>query len=146
MRKFVLDGEDFDGRCQIVTNPTILRGLWKIPFPLHAFYIDQKLNSDKTIAIVSLFGLIYYGVILKSVGRSLANQWRIYLVNPQSGEEYEPTIRGFGNPPNLHGTIPIGLADPVEAVRSISSHTLNKLNEGRASMWATTKDSLGDKS
>jgi hypothetical protein len=107
--------------------------------------LDQKLNSKKTIAIVSLFGLIYYQVFLQSMSRGFANQWKIYLVNPQSGE-YEPVIRGLGKPPDLHRNIRVGPNDPMEAVRSLYSHTLRKLNEGLAGMRAASKDSIEDES
>jgi hypothetical protein len=135
IRDYILAGRGDRDLCRIVVNRPILRGLQGIPFPIHSVYLDQNLNSPRIIAIVGLFGLIHYRVILKRRGTGLGTNQILYLVNPQIGE-YIPEIRGLAVPPDLHGPIMVGPDDAAEALRLLFPTMLDKLNKSIEAMYS----------
>lgn len=131
IREFIRKGtQNGHPLCHITTDPKILMGLGNIPFGIHAIYFDWDINSHKIIAVISLFGLAFYKIILTSRTSVMANHQQLIVINPQIGAPYEPAFFLSMVKPNLHLNPYAGYLPPKAALKTLFSDMLNKLNEG----------------
>lgn len=111
----------------VVTDNTILKGLDNITLGNHSILID--ISNYRVIAIVGIFGLVYYKVTLTKRYPLFTHQQCLTTVNSQSGQVYEPPFRR-----KLRDFILTKQNrfedDPMEAIRMQSEVVRCKLNDG----------------
>lgn len=131
IRKLILKGIERNlPLCHLTTDPKILMGLGNIPFGIHAIYFDCNMNSHKILAIISLFGLAFYKVILTTRASIMANYQQLILVNPQTGFPYEPSVLLTMAKPDIHRNPYEAYMPPEAALKRLFPEMLKKLNDG----------------
>ncbi len=86
----MIDGHEFDSVRQY-----IMKGI----------LVDERVGSRNLLAIVGIFGLISYKVILSRYASPLATRQFFTVINPQKGE-YKPILVTQLKVPNIHSRIP----------------------------------------
>jgi len=127
LRKYVLSGKLEEGEplVSIVTSPAILNSLNNIPFGIHAIVFSP--TTDRSfVALVGLFGIVYYKVIIQKFYPIITQMQPLYLLNPQSRILYEPHFQ--------YKTVPLRardkdhLVEPERAFGKISDYVISKMN------------------
>jgi hypothetical protein len=91
IRAFIIDSED-NVFSNLFFNTKIMKHNFDISFPYHAIFLIQR--DHKLIAIVSLFGLFYFLIVLADRMPIIANWEDCVLIHPQSAKDILPIIRG----------------------------------------------------
>lgn len=86
--------QENNNTVSIITNNGILEEYrkMKISFGIHSVLVTPTTDRAQ-IAIVGIFGLVYYKVILQDGYRLLNNLQELVLVNSQTGKGYQPVFR-----------------------------------------------------
>lgn len=106
----------------VCTDVKIWKGLHNIPLGIHSILIGSKPGSHRLIAIVGLFGLVYYKVLLTNRYQCLAlkRQDDFCTINPQTGYVYYPVLQGpNARPPDLQH---LTQADFLPATKTIENN------------------------
>ena len=112
----------------IVSDPGIL-GLIAAPFGIHSIMVVNDPRFRDLVVYVSLFSLVHYKVVLSRRFTSLAKTEEMYLVNPQTGYVYRPSIkRPLRVRPDLAAPHHSDLVDPLMAFKGIGPQLLRKFN------------------
>jgi hypothetical protein len=115
----------------LMDNWPLLGFVAPVPFPIHTVVLTIDPRSRNLVLLVGLFSLVYYKVVLTRRHHSLGREYRVFTVNPQSGEDYEPVLRAsFKDAPFINSIQPADARDPLEVLKANTSIILARLNEG----------------
>jgi len=115
----------------VVSDKNILSYFIKIPFGIHTLFIGADPRSHNLTVLVGLFSFVFYKVILNRHYSAFTKIEELAIVNPQTGKVYEPMIRAsLHDGPYISGINESDNIEPIEVLRAMESHLLNRFNKG----------------
>lgn len=109
----------------IVTNPNILSSLDNILFGIHAIIITPTTERAQ-VALVGLFGMVYFKVILQRYYSIITTEQPLTLINPQRNLLYEPVFKYKFMP--IKAKDGDHFAKSADAIKKIFERTFKKMN------------------
>lgn len=131
IRDFVLTGRQNENQpiVWIIADEAVINAM-QPHFPIHSILIGSHPRSRDVLAIVGLFGLVYYKVILTRHHAVFAPYQEMTYFNPQRSEPYKPQIHMRIDNFPLHRMTRLDMLKPSEAIKRIVTSGLERLNAG----------------
>lgn len=132
IRNYIRHGAEPDYPIVSVIDNAVVDGYFGvIPFGAHLLYRHSDRGMGSLVMAISLFGLVYYKVILTRRYGPLADNTTLTCVNPQTGDAYTPRLENpLGRVLRLTEAVPVDSTNVTNVIRRISPRLLERLNQG----------------
>ena len=123
IRKYSLESNYSHQTARIITDNNILRQIGNLPFGAHSVILRRS-PSRKIFVVFGLFNLVFYLVSIAE-SRIIVDDEQLFLINSQSGEIYEPSIKRYWNNLDLDNC---ETKEGVDAIPLLIDRVLMQLN------------------
>ena len=127
IRKFIRYGCKNKSVVSIGVDPRIRKGLNNIPFGPHSIVTYSSINSREIIALVGIFGLFFYKVIVTRNAIVYANDLKFTSINPQTGKEYKHLLMTRINNPAIYTYTQYDNMEPMKAIGELKNDIYDKV-------------------
>lgn len=110
----------------------IWKALHNVPFGFNSILLSEDPSSRLLVAIVGIYGLAFYKIILTRNYQCLAlrRTTKFTIISPQTGKGYSPVIQTTNRVPSINKAAPKDLVPATTIIKTLAPSIVQRVQKG----------------